>query len=1376
MADSLQSLASLSLEERALLERRLLTSRAVGAERQGIPRRKERSPCPLSFAQQRLWFLEELTPGSAVYHIPSVLRVSGRLDLPVLRRVLDAIVQRHEALRTTFALVDGSPMQITQANASAPLKMIDLRQIPAAEREPEMQRVFTEESRRPFDLSRAPMLRAAVAQLGEQEYGLLFVMHHIAADGWSMGRFMRELVTLYDAFADGQPSPLPALPIQYADFALWQRQWLAGETLEKQLAFWKRQLEGIAPLELPLDHPRPSVQTYRAGSAALEIPPRLLEALKALSRDEAATLFMTLLAAFQVLLHRYTGQDDISVGSPIAGRTRIETEALIGFFVNSLVLRADLSGQPSFRQLLSRVREMALGAYAYQDLPFEKLVEELRPERDTSRTPLFQVLFVLQNTPKEVLQLPGLTITPLKIGFATAKWDLQLTLSETASGLKASMLYNADLFEAATIARMLGHYHNLLEAVVADPQRQINSLPLLPAAESQQLLHDWNATQTDYPQDQCIAQLVEAQVLRTHEAVAAIYDREELTYQELNRRANQLAHYLRAKGVGPEDRVGLCVERSLDMVVAMLAILKADGAYVPLDPSFPKERLAVMLGDAQPVMLLTQKGLVERLPANTPPILCLDAESNLWTTLPQENPVPRATPANLAYVLYTSGSTGTPKGVAMSHRSLVNLLTWQLQDWAVPGAARTLQFASMCFDVSFQEIFSTWCSGGTLVIVPEEIRRDPAGLAALMQQQAIRRAYLPPVVLQHLAEALENRPHLALMLREIITAGEQLQITPPVASFLGSLPGCYLQNHYGPTEAHVVTACTLEGAPQDWPVLPPIGRPIFNAQIYVLDSSGQPVPAGVPGELHIGGVCLARGYLNRPDLTAEKFVPDPFNKELGARLYRTGDLARWRADGQLEYLGRIDHQVKIRGFRIELGEVETVIGQHPAVREAVVLAREDRPGNKRLVAYIVANSPQPPLVSELRGSIRQKLPEYMVPLDYVFLKQLPLSPNGKVDRRALPAGQPSHTSVNGVLAPRNGFEQQLVTIWEKVLGLKSVGIRDNFFEVGGHSLLAVRLFAEIEKTFGQKLPLVALFQSPTIEQLAQLLRDHTRRNQWPTVIPVQPHGTKRPIFFIANPDVNALGYAFVSRRLGPDQPVYVLILQTENHKRYDMEYVGRWKGPNTPREHELLAATYLTEMRTIQPRGPYLLGGMCEGAHIGFAMARLLQDQGEKVALLAMIDAPARDNLNRLWHVHRFLSRLRHYRRRLGTLLRLKPSEQWRWLRAKFSLPRKAKPSSSEYVTKLPFYEGDITLFRVDKQSYWFTRDPELGWGRHTSGRVEIYRIRGEHRLILREPNVQTLAEHLKVCLDRIENHESGGESCQGTPSRPASILVGQST
>jgi surfactin family lipopeptide synthetase A len=1051
-----------------------------------IPRRANRNSAPLSYVQQQLWFLAQLQPDSAAYNIAEAMQLQGNLKVDVLQKSLDAIVIHHEALRTTFVAEDGNPVQVIGEPRSVELKIIDLKNCPSSKRPNVVQQWLQNEAQRPFNLESDLMLRACLLELSPQEHILMLVMHHIATDGWSMSILFEQLKSLYKAFANNLPNPLPELSIQFADYVVWQRQWLQGEVLEKQLSYWKQKLANAPTvLELPTDRQRPPIQSFRGATQYFEIPQSLLQALNALSRKEGVTLFMTLLGAFQTLLYRYTGQQDILIGSPIAGRNRTEVENLIGFFVNTLVLRTDLSGNPSFKELLQRVRDMAVSAYANQDVPFEKLVQELQPERSLSYHPLFQVMFVLQNTPGQTLELPGLTVTPVEVDKLASQFDLTLSMEATEQGLQGVWEYSTDLFDTATITRMTGHFQTLLEQIVANPIQQIDTLPLLSATERQQLLVEWNNTYKDYPQH-CVHQFFEQQVTKTPDAVAVVFEDEQLTYQQLDRRANQLAHYLRTLGVRPDVLVGICVERSLEMVIGLLGILKAGGAYVPLDPEYPKERLAFIVSDTNTPVMLTQEKLVKNLPELAAQIVCLDSH---WDSIAQhstEQPVSGVTVENLMYIIYTSGSTGTPKGVMISHQGICNALYWRQETFQLTPQDKILQTISLSFDPSVWQVFWPLSFGGQLIVARPGGHRDAAYFVKETIERQITVLGLVPSIIQALLEekGFEN----CQTLRHVTTGGEALSIELLERFFACLNLDNVLVNCYGPTEASIdVTTWVCQRGTHA--TTAPIGRPIANVQVYVLDRNLQPVPLGHSGELYVGGIGVARGYLNRPELTQEKFIPNPFSDKPDARLYKTGDLVRYLPDGNIEFLGRIDDQVKVRGFRIELGEIEATLNTYPGLQQSLVMVREDIPGKKGLVAYFVAQPEQVvPNPSELRSFLQERLPDYMIPAAFVKLDAMPLNPNGKVDRRALPAPDTSDFSDRtNFVAPRTPTEETLATIWMQVLGLEQVGIHDNFFELGGHSLLATQVISRLREVLGVDIQLQLLFQIPTIADLAEAI-------------------------------------------------------------------------------------------------------------------------------------------------------------------------------------------------------------------------------------------------------------------------------------------------
>ncbi|MFB2839283.1 amino acid adenylation domain-containing protein, partial [Floridanema evergladense] len=1043
-----------------------------------IVKRENQNELPLSYAQTRLWFIDQLQPNSALYNIPSALRIAGRLPIATLEKSLREIIQRHEVLRTNFITIDGEANQIIHPENNGFLSLIDLQHLGTKEQEITVQELIQEQTIKPFDLAKDSLIRITLINKSETEHILIICMHHIISDGWSIGVFVQELAALYNADIQNQPSPLTPLPIQYADFAIWQREWLSGEVLETQLSYWKQQLADTpALLSLPTDRQRPAVQTYTGAHQKFALSSDLTEKLTQLSQEQGVTLFMTLLAGFNTLLYRYTGQSDIVVGSPIANRNHSEIEGLIGFFVNTLVLRTDLAENPSFTELIHRVKEVSLAAYTHQDLPFEMLVEAVAPSRDLSYSPLFQVMFVLQNAPLSELELSGLTLSPQELEMPIAKFDLTLSMENSSTGLVGWWEYNTDLFDGSTIERMIGHFQTLLAAIVENPQTPISQLPILTTTEQQQLLVEWNDTQTDYPIDQCLHQLFEQQVKKTPDAVAVIFEDQQLTYSQLNDRANQLAHYLRSLGVGADVLVGICVERSIDMIVGLLGILKAGGAYLPLDPDYPQERLQFMLDDAQVKVLLTQQRLLEKLNVTQENLICLDRDWQIIQQWSQNNPISEVLATNLAYVIYTSGSTGQPKGVLITHQGLLNLVFWHQSTFSIAPSDKATQLAGTAFDAAVWELWPYLSAGASVYLVTSDTLYSPTDLRDWLIAKEISITFVPTPLAEKLL-LLEWNETSAL--RTMLVGGDRLHNYPSL-----SVPFSVV-NNYGPTENTVVTTSGLVvPKAEEFSASPSIGRPIANTQVYILDSYLQPVPVGVPGELHIGGAGLARGYLNRKELTQEKFIPHPFDNN--ERVYKTGDLARYLPDGNIEYLGRIDNQVKIRGFRIELGEIEALLSQCPQVQAAVVIAREDIPGDKRLVAYIVPLPDTALTVSELREFLKAQVPEYMIPSAFVILESLPLTPNGKVDRRALPKPDFHSEQKDKYAAPRNSVEEILTQIWAEVLNLNSVGIYDNFFELGGYSLLAIQLVSRIRSQLQVEVPLQSLFAAPTVADLATII-------------------------------------------------------------------------------------------------------------------------------------------------------------------------------------------------------------------------------------------------------------------------------------------------
>jgi amino acid adenylation domain-containing protein len=1103
LASRRDALSALKQQE---LERLLNKSVADEAPATLIPLRPADEPAPLSFAQERLWFLHQLDPESTAYNVSIPLRVTGRLNLPALSQSISEAVRRHESLRTTFDVVDGKPVQIINSVRDIDLQIVDLTSFPESQRQEIVRRLVVEGSERRFDLADGPLFQPTLFRLAEEEHVLLVLLHHIIIDEWSKQLLVREVGEIYQSFADGAASSLAELPIQYADYAYWHRETLRDEVLERELDYWRKQLDGSPEmLNLPLDRPRPPVMTYDGDAVPVVVPEALTEKLRELTRAQGTSLFMTLLSSFQMLLARYTGQDDIVVATPVAGRRSLDTESLIGFFVNTLLVRTQLSGNPRLRDGIERVRDVMLEAQTHQDVPFEKLVEQLHPERSLSHGPLFEVMFVFTSKPRTVLEAHDINISLLELVPATEKFGLTFEVNEGVHGLNCLLSYRTDLFDRATIERIVKHWQRLLEAMVTDPDTLLANAQLLDEAEQAQVLERWNDTAVAETES-LVLSLFAKQVQLTPEAAAVQFGDRYLSYQELDARANQLGNHLREIGAGVDTRVGIYLEPSLEMVTAVLAVIKAGAAYVPLDPAYPAERLGLMLANARCVALVSNELLLAGLPETDAQVVYLDKDSQQISRASRTAPRVQIEPQNIVNVIYTSGSTGVPKGVAMTHRALSNLVRWQTRKF--PQAARTLQFASLSFDVSFQEIFTTWCSGGTLLLVTNEQRHDANRMLQYLSTEQVERVDLPFVYLQHLAEACEQGGPLPASLQDVVAAGEQLECTPQIRQLCERL-GCDLFNQYGPSETHVVTQHELNGSPRQWPTLTPIGKPIANTQIYILGPGLQPALIGVAGELFIGGTNLSRGYLDRPELTAERYVPNPFAE---GRLYRTGDLARYLSDGTIEFLGRIDSQVKIRGFRIELGEIEATLRKHPEVLHAVVVIHQEAPRQKRLVAYVVGREGVAPNINELKSWLKDRLPAYMAPSDWITLDELPRTPSGKINRAALPAPAAEQTFETAIYsAPRTIVEELLAAIWQQVLKLERVSRDDNFFWLGGHSLLATRITSRIRDTFHIELPVRVLFESPTVKELAARVEQLTQAGGAVEAPPLQSRSENQPL-------------------------------------------------------------------------------------------------------------------------------------------------------------------------------------------------------------------------------------------------------------------------
>jgi amino acid adenylation domain-containing protein len=1362
------NLAALSPEKRALLEALLKKKGAAAPE--GIPRRAQAGPAPLTFQQERLWYLDQLDPGRGAYNIPSAQLLRGPLDVDALRRALTEVVRRHESLRTVFRADDGAPVQIALPPYDVALPVDDLSAIPLDDRAAEMLRLVREEAARPFDLAAGPPFRAGLLRLAPEQHVLLMTLHHAVGDGWSLGVLFREVSALYGAFVDGKPSPLPPLPVQYADFAAWQRRHLAGDALGKELAWWRERLAGApSVLELPTDRPRPAVASGRGGRERHVFSPELLAELQALARAEQATLFHVLLAAFSLLLSRYAGQDDVLVGSPVAGRKHPESEGLIGFFVNTLVLRTDLGGDPTFRQLLARVRQQTLDAHAHPDLPFERVVEELNPERSRSHTPLFQVMFVLQNSLGGRTTMPGVEVQAVDGITPAAKFDLTLSMMEVSRGLHATLDYAADLFDADTVRRMMANLGVLLRAAAADPDARLSALPLLADDEAERVLRGWNAADAAYPTDP-VHVLFERQAARTPDADAVVAADGTLSYAELNARANRLARRLIALGVGVESRVGLCFDRSAQALVAVMGILKAGGAYVPLDPGLPRDRMAHVAADSALRAIVTLDRLAHLLPDSGGEVIRLDVED--FGGYAADDPGIDVPGQALAYAIYTSGSTGTPKGVMVPHAGVANLTHAFIQTHPFAAHQRILVIPPVSFDASVGDLFPATATGGALVFHPNpaelnarEIKRfcEAHGVNVVDAPAALWKAWVDEV-LPLGADALPAGLEMVMM------GGESVDIDRVRAWETLTGGRVQLVNHYGPTEATVAASIELAfgGETVAEPVNLPIGRPLPNVRGYVVDARLRPVPQGAFGELVIGGAGVTRGYQNRPGQTAASFVPDPFSSEPGARMYRTGDRVRWLADGRLEFLGRADHQVKVRGFRIELGDVEAALRQLPAVREGVVTVREDVPGSLRLVAHLVPVEPAT-TPTELRDALRATLPDYMVPTAWVLMDALPLTPNGKVDRKALPAPEPGRGGAASYVAPRDEVEAAIAAAWEELLKTSPVGVTDDFFELGGSSLLSVRLVDRVEQRLGVRVPLSALVAGGTVAAMADaaraLLRDGADDGP---LVALRAEGTRPPLYCVHPTEGAATSYLHLARHLSADQPVYGL---EDPAVRGGGEMLGM----------EEMASVYVRAIRQKQPEGPYHLLGWSFGGFVAYEMARQLRAAGEDVAALLLLDTPCplylgdfvEDEAERLAAV---ASNLAVFNGRSIALaaddLRALPDDE-RWARASALLADAGVNAKPEWLRRVVTvgvgrgralhawtpgpYDGEITLLRAAEvnpatlqpghEQYEAMRDPALGWGRLASRPVEVHTVPGNHATLVTEPHVVEVARVVTAAL-----------------------------
>ncbi|KPA15500.1 amino acid adenylation domain protein [Candidatus Magnetomorum sp. HK-1] len=1323
---------------------------------------------PISFAQQRLWFLDQYEEESTTYNISIAIQLDGQLKIDILQQSLQAIIDRHESLQSTFHKDNGIPV-VKILKKPLQFDILDLRNLSDEQRSTKAEELILEECHLPFNLSEGPLFRSKLLQLDKNAHILLVSMHHIVSDGWSIGILIKDWTTLYKAFSEGLESPLPELPIQYVDYANWQRQWLKGEEYHRQVSYWKKQLKGIPELlELPTDFSRPPAQSFNGMNLHFSLSSELTDKLKKLSQVSDCTLFMTLISGFSILMAKYSGQEDIVLGSPIANRNHKDIESLIGFFVNTLVLRHDLSNNPSFKDFLKQNRNVILDAYGHQDISFEQLVEELQPTRSLSHSPLFQVLFVLQNAPSGELELPDLTITPINQDTEISKFDLSMILEENdkTSGIDGTVEFNTDLFKPETIQRLISHFKNLLQEIVKDPGQSILQYDIMSPAELETILYKWNETSTSYAKDKCIHELFEQQVEKTPDKIAVIFQDQTITYRELNHRANELAHHLRSLNIKAEDLIGIYMERSLEMVIGLLGILKSGGAYIPLDPTYPMDRIKYMIEDSETNILLTQAHLLEKIDLKDIHTICLD-KHEFFQDRHHENPGNNTSPSNLAYVIFTSGSTGRPKGVMLTHQAVNNFISSMRLKPGLTEQDILMAVTTISFDIAVLELYLPLTTGAQIILASNEMTKDGALLLECIKKFNVTVMQATPATWQLLLSCgWEKMDSL-----KILCGGEALP--HKLASQLLE-KGKDVWNLYGPTETTVWSSlCKVDQNENqevhDTPL--PLGYPIANTQTYILNTYNQLVPIGVPGELHIGGDGLARGYLKRPELTAEKFIQNPFINDPDTLIYKTGDLVRYLPDGNIEYSCRLDNQVKIRGYRIELGEIESLLTKHPAVKQAVVIVKADQAGEKSLVAYIISQQDEKVDSSEIKFFLSKGLPVYMIPSIYVSLDQMPLTPNGKINRLALP--EPDLQSINRgdstLVTPRDTLEIQLARLWEEVLKVQPIGIRDNFFDLGGHSLLAVRLMAKIEQAFNKHLPLATLFKNGTIELLANHIRHNQDESSWSSLVLIQPDGSKPPFFCLPGAGGNVLYFQELAMNLGKERPFYGL------------QPPGLDGGTPPLTTIEDLAAHYIKTIKTVQETGPYYLGGHSFGGLVAFEMAQQLTQKGEQVNQLAILDCPCptySQPTGEDWDEARWLSQIANiishlYGKDLGiTEDSFKPfndDEKSKFLHEQLKeydfLPKEAKLSHFKgfvdvYKTNLlmtidankDIYPTNLVLFKsTDRQplklehdnTYEIRDDHTLGWNTFLSKDIDVCMIPGDHLTMLTNPNVKELAKQI---------------------------------
>jgi amino acid adenylation domain-containing protein len=1388
-----ERLANLSPAQRAVLEQRLLARHTSSARRNMISRREVDSPCEVSYAQELLWLLSQVFDDGVAYNAPGAFQLEGPLDLDLLARAFEALVDRHEILRTTYTVIDGRPMQVIGPTAPMRLNVVDLREGDPDERQREAQRILKQESRFAFDLVNGPVMRPTVIRMSHNDHILMLNMHHIATDGYSRAALYRDLTAFYDALASEAAAQLPELTIQYADYAVWQRAWLDGGVADQQLEYWKRKL-ALAPssLDLPADFSRPPVRSWVGANTRMMLDMPTREGLRGVSRANDATLFVGLLSVFAALLSRYSGQEDIVIGTPFAGRNRSELDMMVGYFINPLALRIDLSGDPTFAELIGRSRETTLEAFANADLPYETVVRAINPERDLSQTPVFQAMAVFHNpawqTQRPKFEPQGIRCVEITHEKGWSKFDLLLGMSERTTGLNTTWEYSTELFTAATLRRMTEHFRTLADSAANNPDRRLSSLSMLSEQERSKVLFAWNAHPEPLPERESIKELFEAQVSRTPHAPAIVFGEGGLTYEECNRRANRIAWRLREHGVGPGTLVAIMMGKSLDLVPAVLGVVKAGGAYIPVDPNYPSDRVEFMLSDASPKVLLTHAQHLDTLPQTAAEVVAIDA-SGVLDSMSEENPPSRAGGDDLAYIIYTSGSTGQPKGAMIANRSLVSAFYAYQRAYRLDALEAHLQMASFSFDVFTGDLIRSLLVGAKLVLCPIEVVVDPPALYDLMVREGIDMAEFVPATATLLFEYADQEGKKLDFMRLVVVSSEAWR-NEKYGFFKGLCgPQTRLMNSYGLTEATIDS--TWFEAASDAQLVPgrfvPIGRALDNTMVYVLDAKLEPQPIGIPGELCVGGVAVARGYLNRPELSAQKFVPDPFSDRPDALLYRTGDLARWLPDGTLDFLGRSDRQLKIRGFRIEPGEIESVLEGDSSVHAAAVTDRLDEGGQVRLVAYLVPSCPDsPPAPDALRTLVSQHLPAYMIPAAWVRVDALPVTPNGKVDLDALPEPTFDRSAASDeYVAPRTDAERRLAEIWSELLDVQDIGVNDNFFALGGHSLLAVRLFSEIEGRLGVRIPLAALFRTATIAGLAELVdpeRSADLDEQWSSIVPMAPGDDRPPVFMIGWVDGELLGYRDLAVHW-KGTPLYGLVAPGVDGKSLPISAI------------EDIATHYLEQMRRVQPSGPYYFGGFCFAGIVAYEMAGQLQARGEEVGMVALIDS--------YWHGSRRPTRLEVEREKWAAFRDADLPGKAQWVRHRLIRLR------NRIRTEIYYRSGSMAIRtmamtgRVRKSEHWnlvtvagaraaksYVPSPSdvrmdffraqtgpstesTPWDRLARGGVTLRQVIGpemSHVTILKEPGVRILALEMERVLEELAERRAAASAGAGVETNGDSL------